>query len=107
MEMWAMPPLMWPTRQRETASRELAMVPFCMMSPATMKKGTASRGKESSALYIFCARNTGGRPPTIMPMKTAVPMETPMGTVKISRTMRVPNVVRRTGSILFPFTILC
>ena len=35
------------------------MVPFCMMSPATMKKGTASRGKESSALYIFCARNTG------------------------------------------------
>ena len=98
---WAMPPVMCPTRQRETRSSASAMLPFCMISPARMKKGTASSGKLSREEKTFCIMNSGGRSPAIMPTMTPRPRAAAMGTLRISSSTMV-TAVRRMGSSIQP-----
>ena len=69
------------------------MVPFCMTSPARMKKGTASRGKLSSEDTIFSIMNSGGMSPTYSPVTTPSPMATAMGALRKSR-MTMTAMVR-------------
>ena len=101
MLTWAMPPVMCPTRQRETRSSASAMLPFCMISPARMNRGTASSGKLSREEKTFCIMNSGGRSPAIMPTMTPSPRAAAMGTPRISNRTMVA-AVRMIGSSIGP-----
>jgi hypothetical protein len=90
------PPRRDPTRveARRTSRRE--MPPCSMIPPASMKKGMAMKGKESTAVNIRCPMTMGlvGRLVTSMPAMEAKPMHTAMGTPRQSSTKSVRNIAR-------------
>jgi hypothetical protein len=49
------PPFTWPTAASATLTMRLERPPVFMISPASMKNGTASSGNESAPLIRFCA----------------------------------------------------
>ncbi|MCY1551451.1 hypothetical protein D9M68_877840 [compost metagenome] len=50
------PPRLCPTRVSASLTMRCDSPPAFMISPASMKKGTASNGNESAPLTTFCAR---------------------------------------------------
>ena len=52
-ETLASPPVMCPTRARANLTRRSVTPPFSINSPASMKRGTARSGKESSPYMKF------------------------------------------------------
>jgi hypothetical protein len=46
---------MWPTSASATSTMRFDKPPVFMISPASMKKGTAISGKLSAPLIMFCA----------------------------------------------------
>ena len=54
MVAWPRPPLKWPTRLFAQLTRMSVMPDFSIRVPASMKKGTAMREKESIPVKSFC-----------------------------------------------------
>ncbi len=98
----ARPPVKEPTRAEATRIRRREMPPFSMSAPATMKKGTAIRGKESpTAVNIFCGaiiRFMLGWAARAMrddrPMLTATGVRIKTNRMKLPKRMKLIDIVR-------------
>ena len=103
----AMEPGILPTNSWAKLTRRLAIPPLFMMLPARMKRGTASREKDSTPEFIFCMVIkviwSQDRVDMAVTMEeTTMLME--MGTPKNSST---PNTAKRITVVSVMLIVLC
>ena len=86
------PPVMWPMKHSKKFTRRLAIPPPLIKFPASIKKGMAKSGKESTPAMLFWAIiRVGMEVNSSMVTRVTMPMAYPMGTLSMRRIRKSPK----------------
>lgn len=95
------PPVMCPIKHSKKLTKRFAIPPPLIRLPASIKKGMAKRGNESTPAMLFWAIiSVGMDVKCSIVTSVTIPMAYPIGTLSMSSTIKSPN--KNTASMIIP-----